>query len=136
MQENQKQEEIIIPCVTNNGNDASFFSEKNITLNGDDQRMLSEQISAVNFRLRNSGSSYESDWHVAGDPTLLIILSGCVQIELRNGQCKEFKAGEMFVAQDYLQKGAEFNQSLGHRARVLGDEKIHVLHLKLSKQGG
>ena len=60
-------------------------------------------------------------------------MSGCIQIELRNGLSKEFKAGEMFIAEDYLSRNTEFNQSLGHRARVLDGQKIQVLHLKLSK---
>ena len=133
MSEILTQSEMIIPCVTNDGDGPSFFSEKAVTLNGDEQRMRSEQITAVNFRLRESFESYESGWHVAGDPTLLIILSGCMQIELRNGLSKEFKSGEMFIAEDYLAKGAAFNEVNGHRARVLGDQKIQVLHLKLSK---
>jgi len=131
---NTMQTTMSVVCITNDGDNPSYFDQRDIELKGDDQRVLSEQISALNFRLRNSGSDYESDWHVAGDPTLLIILSGCMEIELRSGKRKQFKAGEMFIAQDYLQKGTEFNQFLGHRARVLGDEKIHVLHLKLSKQ--
>ena len=134
MSEILAQSEMIIPCVTNDGDGPSFFSEKPVNLNGDDQRMLSEQIAAINFRLRESPESYESGWHVAGDPTLLIILSGCIQIELRNGLSKDFKAGEMFVAEDYLAKGAVFNEVNGHRARVLGREKIQVLHLKLDKR--
>lgn len=134
MSETLTQSEMIIPCITNDGDGPSFFSEKAVTLNGDEQRMLSEQIAAVNFRLRESSESYESGWHVAGDPTMLIILSGCMQIELRNGLFKNFKAGEMFIAEDYLVKGELFNELNGHRARVLGREKIQVLHLKLNKR--
>ena len=128
------QSEMNITCVANDDGSASYFTKKTVTLNGDNKRMLSEQISAMNFRLRNSGADYESGWNVAGDPTLLIILSGCMQIELRNGDCKEFNAGDMFIAEDYLSEETLFNDSHGHRARVFGDEKIHALHLKLSKR--
>ena len=38
-------------------------------MNGSPARFLSEQISAENFRLRNSHAKYSSDFHVAGDPT-------------------------------------------------------------------
>ena len=96
--------------------------------------MLSEQQSALNFRLRSSSSGYLSDWHVAGDPTLLIILSGVIELELRSGATKQFSAGEMFIAQDYLIAQSEFNDSHGHRARVVGKDALQALHLKLEKQ--
>lgn len=125
----------IITVVTNNGQEASFFTQKSFQLEGDAQRMLTEQIQAVNFRLRSSDSSYSSSWHVAGDPTLLVILNGVVRIELRNGETKDFKAGEMFIAEDHLAEGTEFDDSIhGHRAAVVGEMPISVLHLKLEKR--
>lgn len=131
---NNTQSKINITCVTNDNNGPSYFAEKAVALNGNNQRMLSEQISAVNFRLRSSDQTYASDWHVAGDPTLLIVLSGCVQIELRNGDTKKFTAGQMFIAEDFLNKDYSFNDKNGHRARVLGNNEINVLHLKLDKR--
>ena len=99
---------IVIPCVSNDGKGQSKFSERGIELHGDANRSLSEQINAVNFRMRNSSNSYSSDFHVAGDPTLLIILSGTVKIELRNGDYQQYTTGEMFIAQDYLAEGISF----------------------------
>ena len=131
----QESSQIVVCAVTNDGAGKSCFSERAVTLNGDEQRQLSDQIDAVNFRLRTSGEEYASDWHVAGDPTLLIMLSGTIEIELRNGQKKQFSTGGMFIAEDFLQKGAEFDESQhGHRARVVNNESIRVLHLKLNKR--
>jgi len=96
--------------------------------------MLSEQQAALNFRLRSSDAGYESDWHVAGDPTLLIILAGVIEIELRDGSSMQFAKGDMFVAQDYLDNGIALDGSLGHRARVVGQEMFSALHLKLAKR--
>lgn len=96
--------------------------------------MLSDQQGALNFRLRSSDSDYASDWHVAGDPTLLIILQGSIELSLRNGLTKEVGQGQMFIAQDYLADGVEFGEQHGHRARVLGDVQLSALHLKLSKR--
>ena len=79
-------DKILIPSVTNDGTGESYFSERAIELHGDENRRLSEQQSALNFRLRTSDENYASDWHVAGDPTLLVILQGSILIELRNGQ--------------------------------------------------
>ncbi len=123
-----------IPSIVNDGKAKSYWGHHHISLHGDAAWMLSEQQSALNFRLRSSAAGYQSDWHVAGDPTLLLIQAGTIEIELRDGSLKRFSAGEMFVAQDYLDEGIEFTDLLGHRARVVGQETLNALHLKLSKR--
>jgi len=127
-------QKIIIPSIVNDGKGSSFFSTREIALHGNSLRMLSEQQDCVNFRLRHSASNYSSDWHVAGDPTLLVILKGKIGIELRNGNIKEFSVGELFIAEDYLLPDVTFDNTLhGHRAEVVGEEALSVLHLKLEK---
>lgn len=127
-------QKIKIPCVVNNGKGASTFSVREVALHGDSFRMLSEQQNCINFRLRQSESTYSSDWHVAGDSTLLVILKGIMRIELRNGDTKEFTAGAHFIAEDYLLPDVVFDNTIhGHRAEAVGTEDLSVLHLKLSK---
>ena len=122
-------------CVTSDGRNASYFGQSSYDLSGTTERMLTEQNDAVNFRLRTSSASYASGWHVANDPTMLVILSGCIELELRNGETKEFHKGDAFIAQDYLEQGVEFDdEKHGHKAKVLGDEELQVLHLKLRKR--
>ena len=129
-----KKTSLVYDCVTSDGMNESYFSTQRYDLTGTNQRMLSEQNSAVNFRLRTSDASYASGWHVANDPTLLIVLSGCIELELRNGDTKRFGKGEMFIAKDFLSKGVDFDdEKHGHKARVLGEDELQVLHLKLSK---
>ena len=115
--------EVKFTSVTNDGYGASYFCKKSVELSGEPSRRLSQQIDAVNFRLRSSDTSYVSGFHVAGDPTLLIILSGTVRIELHNGDSREFNAGEMFVAEDYLHEPCDFNENthnlLDNRAKAL-----------------
>ena len=121
--------------VTSDGCGKTEFGSRDIDIEGSEQRMLSEQISAVNFRYRESHHHYASDWHVAGDPTLLLILSGTVNIVLRNGDVREFTQGDMFIAQDYLAEGIEFDDQLhGHRAEVVGDAPLKAIHIKLEKR--
>lgn len=124
----------VIPSVRSDGVGTSEFSYREIELEGEPLRRLSSQQSALNFRLRSSDSSYASGWHVAGDPTLLVILKGAVEIELRNGEAKVFRAGDMFVAEDYLRSAETFSDVHGHRARVVGSESLSALHLKLEKR--
>ena len=124
-----------IITITNDGSGASKFSTREFSLSGDKLRRLSEHISAENFRLGTSTADYSSVYHVAGDPTLLIILNGVFRLQLRNGDHHDFATGEMFIAQDYLAAGVQFDDSLhGHRAEVVGEKPAFVLHLKLEKR--
>ena len=124
-----------ITSIENLGKEVSFFSEREVVLSGSPERFLSDQISAENFRLRTSDSHYSSTWHVAGDSTLLIILTGTVRIELRSGETRDFKPGEMFIASDFLDKDTVFDDTThGHRAEVIGDDKLTAIHLKLEKR--
>jgi len=127
-------QKMIIPCVVNNGEGSSTFSTQEIALNGAPLRMLSEQQNCINFRLRHSVANYSSDWHVAGDSTLLVILTGTIRIELRNGTTKDFSAGELFIAEDFLLPDVVFDNAIhGHRAEAVGEEGLSVLHLKLKR---
>jgi hypothetical protein len=123
-----------IPSVTNDGCGRSVFGIREIELSGSSNWMLSDQQAALNFRLRSSASSYQSDWHIAGDPTLLIILTGVIEIQLRDGTTQRFAAGDLFVAEDYLSDGVAFDGSHGHCARVIGQEVLQALHLKLDRR--
>ena len=69
--------------IVSDGVGASEFGVREIKLTGDETRHLSEQIQAVNFRMRISPAGYNSDYHVAGDPTLLVILKGQLLLMLR-----------------------------------------------------
>ncbi|MFT7526632.1 MAG: quercetin dioxygenase-like cupin family protein [Arenicella sp.] len=89
---------INIPWVSNDGAGPSIFTTRKVALSGLSDRVLSEQIQAINFRLRASDQYYASEWHVARDPTLLIVLTGTIRIELRGGESQEFSNGQMFIA--------------------------------------
>ena len=123
-----------VPTITNDGQGASFFGTRVIELNGEISRLLSDQIAAVNFRLRRS-VGYSADFHVAGDPTLLIVLSGTMRIELPSGESRDFSKGDMYIAEDYLAPEVAFKRGQhGHRAETVGDESYNALHLKLSRR--
>jgi len=90
---------------------------------------------ALNFRIRQSDSSYKSGFHVAGDPTLLLILSGTIRVDLRSGEYKKFSNGEMFIAEDFLDPDVVFDESLhGHKASVIGESQLLAVHIKLDKR--
>ena len=120
--------------ISNDGRGASMFGERSIQLIGEPVRMLSEQQNAENFRFRTSEAGYQSDWHTAGDSTLLIIVSGKVKIELRDQSSKTFASGSMFIAEDYLRPEIIENSLHGHRARVIGEQPLLAIHIKLNRR--
>lgn len=98
--------------------------------------LLSPRVGCSSLRLRNSGPGYASDWHVAGDPTLIVVRSGVLRIMLQGGETRDFKAGDAFIAADALPDGVAFDPALhGHRAQAVGDQPIQAVHIKLDPAG-
>lgn len=112
----------------------SRFSDRQYSLTDYNGLFITDRMDALNFRHRASEPGYFSRWHVAGDPTLIIIRSGTLRIALRNGEYRDFKAGDLFIAQDHLQPNEVFDANLhGHTAEVIGDEILLAVHIKLAE---
>ena len=110
----------------------SIFSENSFEKTARNGMLISDRIPAQNFRIRESMPGYCTDWHLAGDPTLIIIQKGILRISLQNGIYKDFKSGDMFIAADNLPENIVFDPNIhGHRAEVIGDEPLLALHIKL-----
>ena len=122
-----------IPAISTNEVHISVFSEKSFDQEVRGGMLLSGRIDAQNFRLRQSEPGYETGWHLAGDPTLIIVRAGILRIELRDGRYRDFQAGDLFVAADNLPVGISFDADIhGHKARVMGDQRLEAVHIKLS----
>ncbi len=125
---------ISIPTISVNEDFVTVFSKEAFPQHVRGGMNLTERIDAQNLRIRTSKAGYESDWHVAGDPTLILVQSGTLRITLRNGKYKEFSAGSMFIAKDYLPKHILFDtEKHGHSAKVLGNETLLAVHIKLDQ---
>lgn len=125
---------IRIPIITVNQDFNSVFSEEIFNQSNKGGMYLTERLNAENFRLRSSLAGYSSDWHVAGDPTLIIVQSGTLRIALHSGHEMDFHSGDMFIAKDYLPESITFNPAVhGHRALVLGNKKLTAVHIKLEQ---
>jgi len=116
-----------------NKTSSSFFSDTQYSLEDYNGLFITDRIDALNFRHRISEPGYFSSWHVAGDPTLIIIRSGILRIGLRNGDYRDFTAGDLFIAQDYLQPNEMFDDLIhGHTAELIGNETLLAVHFKLA----
>lgn len=112
----------------------SVFSDVQYTVDDYNGLFITERMDALNFRHRISEPGYFSSWHVAGDPTLIIIRSGILRITLRNGDYRDFSAGDLFIAQDRLQKSEMFEQTIhGHTAELVGEQVLLAVHIKLAE---
>lgn len=112
----------------------SIFSEELLTLEDYNGLFITPRINSLNFRHRLSEAGYFSNWHMAGDATLIIIRSGTLRIGLRNGQYQDFNAGDMFIAKDRLQAEEVFDEAVhGHTAAVVGEQTLTAVHIKLSE---
>lgn len=94
--------------------------------------LLSPRIGCSSLRLRKSEPGYSTDWHVSGEPVLIIVRRGTLRIGLQDGSVKDFAAGDVFIAADRLPPGQCFDPTLhGHRAEVVGGLTLEAVHIKL-----
>ena len=122
----------ILRTISTNKSGISVFSETNFEVHQRGGMLLTEQIASKNFRIRKSNIGYETDFHLSGDSTLIIILKGTLKIELQNGEFKTFSAGNSFIAKDDLPENVVFNNKIhGHKASVIGNETLEAIHIKL-----
>lgn len=124
---------LIVPILCNVRTESSYFVDQQYSLEDYGGLFISSRQQALNFRHRMSEPCYFSDWHLAGDPTLILIRAGILRIGLQDGSYRDFAAGDVFIAQDNLSSEIHFDTSIhGHRARVIGDQPLVALHIKLS----
>lgn len=125
--------DIVVPVLCNAESGISLFTEQILTLEDYNGMLISPRQGALNFRHRVSEPGYYSDWHVAGDPTLIIIRAGTLRIGLRDGGYRDFKAGDMFIAKDKLPENEMFDKQVhGHTASLVGDTPLSAVHIKLA----
>lgn len=126
--------EITLTTITVNQEFISVFDQEVFPQQLRGGMILTERIDALNFRIRESNPGYKTEWHVAGDPTLIIIQKGTLRINLQNGKFKDFGAGTMFIAKDFLPKNIDFDaHKHGHKAEVMGEESLLAVHIKLNE---
>jgi len=112
----------------------SVFSDMHYSLQDYNGLFITDRMDALNFRHRASEPGYFSSWHVAGDPTLIIIRSGTLRMTLRSGEYRDFSAGDQFIAQDHLQVGEAFDNKVhGHTAELIGSETLLAVHIKIGE---
>ena len=108
------------------------FREEAIDLpEGNPQAMLSRLLPATGYQLRHSPVGFRSEWHCTPKGQWVFILSGEMEIGLREGS-RVFRAGEHFFSDDTLPAGAAFDPAVhGHWSAQRGSAPLVTLFLKV-----
>ncbi len=108
------------------------FREENIALpGGSPKALLSELLPSSGFQVRHSPPSVSSDFHCTTTAQWLVVLNGEMEIGLRDGSARIFKAGDHFFSNDLLPEGAVFDSAVhGHRSRIVGDQPLTTLFVR------
>lgn len=111
---------------------ARFREEEVALLEGTPQAQLSALHPATGYQLRQSPVGFRSEFHCTTSPQWTIILAGQMEIGLRDGSSRLFKAGDHFYSNDLVPEGESFNPEVhGHWSRQVGDEPLQTLFLKV-----
>ena len=120
-----------IVLYTDKNGGAQFRDEQVPLGEGTPQAMLSEVFSSSGYQLRHSPVGFRSPWHCTPRPQWVFILSGDMEIGLRDGTSRVFRPGEHFYAADLLPEGGEFDADLhGHWSAQRGSGPLVTLFLK------
>ncbi len=108
------------------------FREEPVPLSeGTPQTRLSALLSARGCQLRHSPVGFRSTWHCTTDPQWVVILSGQMEIGLRDGTSRVFGPGEHFYSEDLVPSGAAFDPALhGHWSAQRGPDPLVTLFVK------
>lgn len=108
------------------------FREEEIALpGGSPKALLSELFASDGFQVRHSPPGASSDFHCTTTAQWLVVLSGEMEIGLRDGSARTFKAGEHFFSNDVLPEGALFDPNVhGHRSRIVGNSPLTTLFIR------
>lgn len=108
------------------------FREEDIALpGGSPKAMLSDLIPSSGFQVRHSPPGVSSEFHCTTTAQWLVVLSGEMEIGLRDGTARIFKAGDHFFSNDLLPAGVVFDNAIhGHRSRIVGDSPLTTLFVR------
>lgn len=66
---------------------------------------LSEWQPATKLAFRETGADYDYDWHNTPRRQFIIMLDGHIEIEVSDGERREFVAGDVILLEDTTGKG-------------------------------
>lgn len=84
---------------------------------------LSDVLPSNGVILRENDESYDYDWHTAPRRQYIVLLDGAIEIEVSDGEIREFRGGDVLLVEDTAGRG--------HRTRTIDGRKRRSLFLPL-----
>lgn len=120
-----------VTLFTDSDGRARFREEDLQMTEGSPQARLSRVLAATGVQFRRSPVGFRSDWHCTPAPQWVFILSGEMEIGLRDGSTRRFGPGGHFYSADTVPAGAAFDPAVhGHWSRQLGPDPLATLFVK------
>ena len=115
---------MIITRIYSDINGDSQFEDIDITLkNSGDIGSLSEKFPVKDIVFRETEGNYDYDFHNAPERQFVILLDGIIEIETSSGEKRNFKSGEIILAEDTTGKG--------HKSKSIDGNLRHSLFVTL-----
>jgi len=77
---------------------------------------LSKELNATGLFLRETPADFKYSWHTVPERLCIITLSGESEIEVSDGEIRQFKAGDVLIAEDTTGKG-HISRSISQTSR-------------------
>lgn len=90
----------------------------------DEEGHLSASFPATDVVLCEVDSSFSQDWHNAPCRRMVIVISGALEIELKDGSLTEVLPGQILLTEDL--------DGSGHKTRVSSTESLQVAIIPLA----
>ncbi len=82
---------------------------------------ISDKFSANGMYIRTMPANYQTDWHNTETNQYVVILSGGVQMEVSNGEQRNFVTGDIILCED--------QEGKGHKSRSINNQPRTCLFL-------
>ncbi len=114
-----------IPRLYTGSDERSYFDEIEIPLEQQDAMgQVSRWISTQACFLRESPATLDSGWHNASRRQFIVVLEGCIEIEIGTGERRIFRRGDLLLVEDVTGQG--------HVTRSLEEHPVRALFMPVS----
>lgn len=114
-----QEDAITITCIKSDARGDSYFEDismplKSVQIVANTPELFVSPPQAAQHLFAINPSHWEGEMHVAPHRQYVIVLSGCLEVTTSKGGTRQFKAGNIVLAEDVTGKG--------HKTITVGDE--------------
>lgn len=112
---------VTITCIKSDAKGDSYFEDisiplKSVQIVANTPELFVSSSQAAQHLFAINPSHWEGEMHVAPQRQYVIILSGCLEVTTSKGDTRQFKTGNIVLAEDVTGRG--------HKTVTIGDEPV------------